>query len=87
MFLENTFIKDFTVVIISCSLFNYSALRRYQATHWLECLVGPLGIESQPSEKDFISCLRNGLTLCNLINKIEPGSVPKVKTTDSLTFL
>ncbi|XP_019223424.1 PREDICTED: kinesin-like protein KIN-14L isoform X2 [Nicotiana attenuata] len=53
-------------------------LRRYQATHWLECFVGPLGISSQPSEKEFVSCLRNGLVLCNLINKVQPGSVPKV---------
>ncbi|XP_027174161.1 kinesin-like protein KIN-14L [Coffea eugenioides] len=55
-----------------------AALRRFQATHWLECLMGPLGISSQPSEKEFIACLRNGLILCNLINKIQPGSVPKV---------
>ncbi|GAB2295555.1 hypothetical protein Dimus_029718, partial [Dionaea muscipula] len=55
-----------------------AALRRYQAVHWLECLVGPLGIPEQPSEKEFISCLRNGLILCNAINKIKPGSVPKV---------
>ncbi|KAL0339681.1 UNVERIFIED_CONTAM: Kinesin-like protein KIN-14L [Sesamum radiatum] len=41
-------------------------------------LVGPLGIPSQPSEREFISCLRNGLILCNVINKIQPGSVPKV---------
>ncbi|XP_075102810.1 kinesin-like protein KIN-14L isoform X2 [Nicotiana tabacum] len=55
-----------------------AALRRYQATHWLECFVGPLGISSQPSEREFVSCLRNGLVLCNLINKVQPGSVPKV---------
>ncbi|KAH6818764.1 P-loop nucleoside triphosphate hydrolases superfamily protein with CH domain-containing protein [Perilla frutescens var. frutescens] len=60
-----------------------AALRRYQAVHWLDYLVGPLGIPSQPSEKQFISCLRNGLILCNIINKVQPGSVPKVieKTT------
>ncbi|KAK6124718.1 hypothetical protein DH2020_041542 [Rehmannia glutinosa] len=55
-----------------------AALRRYQAVHWLDYLVGPLGISSQPSEKEFISCLRNGLILCNVINKIQPGSVQKV---------
>uniref|UniRef100_M1CLP5 Kinesin heavy chain n=1 Tax=Solanum tuberosum TaxID=4113 RepID=M1CLP5_SOLTU len=54
------------------------ALRRYQATHWLECFVGPLGISSQPSEREFVSCLRSGLVLCNLINKVQTGSVPKV---------
>ncbi|KAJ8437059.1 hypothetical protein Cgig2_025906 [Carnegiea gigantea] len=55
-----------------------AALRRYQAVHWLEHFVGPLGMPREPSEKEFISRLRNGLILCNLINKIKPGSVPKV---------
>ncbi|XP_049390531.1 kinesin-like protein KIN-14L [Solanum stenotomum] len=55
-----------------------AALRRYQATHWLQCFVGPLGISSQPSEREFVSCLRSGLVLCNLINKVQTGSVPKV---------
>ncbi|KAA8518157.1 hypothetical protein F0562_015631 [Nyssa sinensis] len=52
--------------------------RRFQATQWLESLVGPLGLSTQPSEREFISCLRNGLILCNAINKIKPGSVLKV---------
>ncbi|XP_047261252.1 kinesin-like protein KIN-14A [Capsicum annuum] len=56
----------------------FVALRRYQATHWLECFVGPFGISSQPSEREFVSCLRSGFVLCNLINKVQPGSVPKV---------
>ncbi|KAL1821037.1 kinesin-like protein KIN-14L isoform X2 [Daucus carota subsp. sativus] len=55
-----------------------AALRRYQAKEWLESLVGPLGISKQPSEREFISCLRSGLVLCNAINKIQPGSVQKV---------
>ncbi|PHT54517.1 Kinesin KP1 [Capsicum baccatum] len=56
----------------------FVALRRYQATHWLEFFVGPLGISSQPSEREFVSCLRSGSVLCNLINKVQPGSVSKV---------
>ncbi|CAN0890485.1 Kinesin-like protein KIN-14L [Linum grandiflorum] len=52
--------------------------RRYQATEWLESLVGPLSIPSHPSEKEFISRLRNGLILCNAINKVVPGSITKV---------
>ncbi|KAK1386615.1 Calponin-homology (CH) domain-containing protein [Heracleum sosnowskyi] len=55
-----------------------AALRRYEAMEWLESLVGPLGISRQPSEREFISCLRSGLVLCNAINKIQPGSVQKV---------
>ncbi|KAK4485438.1 hypothetical protein RD792_008078 [Penstemon davidsonii] len=62
-----------------------AALRRYQAVHWLDYLVGPLGIPSQPSEKEFISCLRNGLILCKIINKIQPGSVSKVIENNSAT--
>ncbi|XP_022873467.1 kinesin-like protein KIN-14L isoform X2 [Olea europaea var. sylvestris] len=60
-----------------------AALRRHQAAYWLDCVVGPFGISSRPSEREFISCLRNGLILCNLINKIQPGSVPKVVDSNS----
>ncbi|RDX70472.1 Kinesin-like protein KIN-14L, partial [Mucuna pruriens] len=55
-----------------------AAWRRYEATQWLENQVGPLGISNQPTERELISCLRNGLILCNAINKIHPGAVPKV---------
>ncbi|XP_022156745.1 kinesin-like protein KIN-14L [Momordica charantia] len=55
-----------------------AAWRRYEAVRWLESFVGPLGLPNQPSEMEFISCLRNGLVLCNAINKIQPGAVPKV---------
>ncbi|KAH9619025.1 hypothetical protein KSS87_012929 [Heliosperma pusillum] len=55
-----------------------AVLRRYQAVHWLECVVGPLGIHTEPTETEFISCLRNGIILCNAINKIQPGIIPKV---------
>lgn len=59
-------------------LILFAAWRRYQATSWLENLVGPIGISNNPSEKEFISRLRNGLVLCNAINKVHPGAVPKV---------
>ncbi|CAI0439655.1 unnamed protein product [Linum tenue] len=52
--------------------------RRYQATEWLDSVVGPLGISNKPSEKEFISRLRNGLILCNAINKVHPGAITKV---------
>lgn len=68
----------FRCLICECEC---EALRRYQAKEWLESLVGPLGISKQPSEREFISCLRSGLVLCNAINKIQPGSVQKVKNT------
>ncbi|KAL5059304.1 hypothetical protein RYX36_030908 [Vicia faba] len=55
-----------------------AALRRYEATQWLESQVGPLGISKQPSERELVSCLRNGLILCKAINKIHPGAIPKI---------
>ncbi|XP_019444059.1 PREDICTED: kinesin-like protein KIN-14L [Lupinus angustifolius] len=55
-----------------------AAWRRYDASQWLESQVGPLGISNQPTERELVSCLRNGLVLCNVINKIHPGAVPKV---------
>ncbi|KAL1192474.1 Kinesin-like protein KIN-14L [Cardamine amara subsp. amara] len=55
-----------------------SAARRFQAVQWLQSVVGQLGIPNHPSEKEFISCLRNGMILCYAINKIHPGAVSKV---------
>ena len=66
------------VLMIPFLMLIFAAWRRYQAVSWLESLVGPLDISKQPSEREFISCLRNGLVLCNAINKINPGAVPKV---------
>jgi hypothetical protein len=66
------------VLIIHFHTLIFAAWRRYQAVSWLESLVGPIGISNQPSERAFISCLRNGLILCNAINKINPGTVLKV---------
>ncbi|RVX09627.1 Kinesin-like protein KIN-14L [Vitis vinifera] len=67
-----------------------AAWRRFQAAGWLETLVGPIGVSTHPSEREFVSCLRNGLILCNAINKIHPGSVPKIvenhSSSQSLTW-
>ncbi|WZY83573.1 hypothetical protein YC2023_029957 [Brassica napus] len=52
--------------------------RRFQAVQWLQSAVGELRIPSQPSEKEFVTCLRNGMILCNAINKIHPGPDAKV---------
>ncbi|KAL8160109.1 hypothetical protein V2J09_001646 [Rumex salicifolius] len=54
--------------------------RRKQAAEWLtkmnksasECL------SKEPSEKEFCSALRNGIILCNVLNKINPGAIPKI---------
>lgn len=54
------------------------AYRRYQASQWLEDMAGPLDLSPNPSEQEFVSCLRSGHVLCTAINKIQPGAVPKV---------
>ncbi|XP_039128906.1 kinesin-like protein KIN-14A [Dioscorea cayenensis subsp. rotundata] len=61
-----------------------AAYRRYQASQWLEDMAGPLDLSPNPSEQEFVSCLRSGHVLCTAINKIQPGAVPKVVTIHSL---
>ena len=40
---------------------------------------GALGVLSkEPSEEEFCLALRNGLILCIVLNKVNPGVVPKV---------
>ncbi|KAK8956581.1 Kinesin-4 [Platanthera zijinensis] len=46
-------------------------------------MAGPLGLPAQPTEQEFVSCLKSGLVLCNAINKIQSGAVPKVITNQS----
>ncbi|KAJ3693727.1 hypothetical protein LUZ60_009207 [Juncus effusus] len=63
-----------------------AALRRYEAAAWLESMVGPICLSKKPSEQEFVSCLRNGLILCNTINRIQPKKIkvvtnPLVRTT------
>ncbi|KAL9237958.1 hypothetical protein vseg_012446 [Gypsophila vaccaria] len=55
-----------------------ATVRRYEAVEWLESVVGPLGIPTEPTETDFLSCLRNGIILCKVINKVQPGIISKV---------
>ncbi|KAL4572145.1 hypothetical protein LXL04_018914 [Taraxacum kok-saghyz] len=58
-----------------------AATRRYEAAAWLRKLVGVVGareLPAQPSEEEFRLALRSGLILCLVINKVDPGAVPKV---------
>ncbi|MCO5592510.1 hypothetical protein L7F22_046513 [Adiantum nelumboides] len=57
---------------------NEAAERRFEAASWIQSMVGPLHLSAKPSEDEFRLCLRNGIVLCNLINRIHPGTVPKV---------
>ncbi|CAK9872555.1 unnamed protein product [Sphagnum jensenii] len=55
-----------------------AANRRMLAASWLQEMVGITSLPNEPSEEEFRLCLRNGLILCNAINKVHPGAVPKV---------
>lgn len=58
------------------------ATRRYEAAAWLRKVVGFVGAKDLPaelSEEDFRLGLRSGIILCNVLNKIQPGAVSKVK--------
>ncbi|KAL2332864.1 hypothetical protein Fmac_014077 [Flemingia macrophylla] len=54
--------------------------RRYKATEWLREMddVALSSISPTPSEEEFCLALRNGLILCNVLNKVNPGAVLKV---------
>ena len=51
--------------------------RRFEAAAWVKSMVGSLDILCEPYEDDFWLCFRNGIILCNLLNKIQPGAVSK----------
>ncbi len=61
-----------------CACVAFSANRRVLAASWLQEMVGITSLPNEPSEEEFRLCLRNGLILCNAINKVHPGAVPKV---------
>lgn len=41
-------------------------------------VVGAKDLPAEPSEEEFRLGLRSGLVLCYVLNKIQPGAVPKV---------
>ncbi|PON67017.1 Kinesin-like protein [Parasponia andersonii] len=58
-----------------------ASLRRYEAAGWLRKTIGVVGgkdLPAEPSEEDFRLGLRSGIILCNVLNKVNPGAVPKV---------
>ncbi|KAL4309482.1 hypothetical protein GQ457_01G006230 [Hibiscus cannabinus] len=57
-----------------------AAARRYQAAQWLREM-GQGASESlpkEPTEEEFCLALRNGLILCSVLNKVNPGAVLKI---------
>ncbi|KAL4342075.1 hypothetical protein GQ457_08G021640 [Hibiscus cannabinus] len=58
-----------------------AASRRYEAAGWLRKMVGIVAAKdfpAEPSEEEFRLGLRSGIILCNVLNKVHPGAVPKV---------
>ncbi|KAF9688131.1 hypothetical protein SADUNF_Sadunf02G0165300 [Salix dunnii] len=58
-----------------------AASRRYEAAGWLRKMVGVVAakdLPAEPSEEEFRLGLRSGIMLCNALNKVQPGAVPKV---------
>ncbi|XP_015577232.1 kinesin-like protein KIN-14I isoform X2 [Ricinus communis] len=58
-----------------------AASRRNEAAGWLRKMVGVVAakdLPAEPSEEEFRLGLRSGIILCNALNKVQPGAVPKV---------
>ncbi|KAK7259270.1 hypothetical protein RIF29_24872 [Crotalaria pallida] len=58
-----------------------AASRRYEAAGWLRKMAGVVAakdLPAEPSEEEFRLGLRSGIILCNVINKVQSGAVPKV---------
>ncbi|KAM3687843.1 hypothetical protein ACJW30_10G106400 [Castanea mollissima] len=58
-----------------------AASRRNEAAGWLRKMAGVVAakdLPAEPSEEEFRLGLRSGIILCNVLNKVHPGAVPKV---------
>ncbi|KAM1169683.1 hypothetical protein ACFX19_031966 [Malus domestica] len=58
-----------------------AASRRNEAAGWLRKMIGVVAAKdmpAEPSEEEFRLALRSGIILCNAINKVQAGVVPKV---------
>ncbi|CAA0832480.1 Kinesin KP1 [Striga hermonthica] len=71
--------------MIECDLIFNShssceASRRYQAAQWLRQMDHGAWevLPKEPTEEQFRLALRNGLILCNVLNRVNPGAVHKV---------
>ncbi|GAB2281699.1 Kinesin-like protein KIN-14I [Dionaea muscipula] len=58
-----------------------AAARRNEAANWLRKMVGIVAskdLPAEPSEEELRLALRSGMILCNVINRVKSGAVPKV---------
>ncbi|KAJ3669469.1 hypothetical protein LUZ60_011419 [Juncus effusus] len=67
-------VRDFDLASLKA---EKTASRRYEAAIWLKKMVSS-EFPEMPSAEEFKSALRNGIILCNAINKVHPGSVSQV---------
>ncbi|CAD6267589.1 unnamed protein product [Miscanthus lutarioriparius] len=57
-----------------------AAIRRHEAASWLRKTVGVVcarDLPEEPSEEELQLGLRNGIVLCNALNKVQPDAIPK----------
>ena len=76
-------VANVSELVENCACFGLinAAVRRNEAASWLRRTVGVVcakNLAEEPSEEEFRVGLRNGIILCNAVNKIQPGTVPKV---------
>lgn len=74
-------VSCFNILIKLGALTLFVALRRYEAVEWLRKMVGVVAardLPAEPSEEEFRLGLRSGIILCNALNRVQPGAVPKV---------
>ena len=91
-YLDNMFTESHVSNVEEGNILNYKNLcdgllaslktkeasnRRFEAAAWVKSMVGSLDILCEPYEDDFFLCLRYGIILCDLLNKIQPGAVSK----------
>ncbi len=65
------------LLIVSFSfkvLCKRDAAQEAEIQRWIEAVLG----ENFPPGKPFEDCLKDGIMLCRLMNKLEPGIVPKI---------
>eukprot|EP01018_Ginkgo_biloba_P002892 Gb_07814 [translate_table: standard] len=55
-----------------------AATRRSDVAAWLNSIFGPSSLPTEPTEEDLRAFLRNGIILCTVMNKLNPGSIPKI---------
>lgn len=58
-----------------------AAIRRHDAASWLRKTVGIVcarDLPEEPSEEEFRLGMRNGIVLCNALNKVQPSAIPKI---------